>query len=312
MNIHHLELFYHVARNRGISLAVRAMPYGIQQPAVSSQIQQLERDIGARLFERSPFRLTRSGEELFEFIRPFFANIDAVAERIGKQACPTLRIGAAELMLRDHLPPVVQQLRIQFPGLQLGLRSGFTTELETCLRQRSIDVAIVPQEGRAVPGLQRLPLLRLPLVLLVPAECSISSASELWALPRIDAPLISLPDHEVISRIFKRGLKQRWVDWPCAIEASSLDLIPQYVANGYGYGVSALVPNVVAHPKVRVLPLEGFDPVEITLLWQGKPTPLIQAMLAAARHFVAEHWPEAAIPTLRVLKTRRPPKRVAV
>ena len=45
MNIHHLELFYYVARYRGISRAVRNTPYGIQQPAVSSQILLLEQDL---------------------------------------------------------------------------------------------------------------------------------------------------------------------------------------------------------------------------------------------------------------------------
>ena len=42
MNIHHLELFYFVAKYEGITAAVRKMPYGIQQPAVSGQILQLE------------------------------------------------------------------------------------------------------------------------------------------------------------------------------------------------------------------------------------------------------------------------------
>ena len=37
MNVHHLELFYYVARHGGISQAVRHIPYGIQQPAVSGQ-----------------------------------------------------------------------------------------------------------------------------------------------------------------------------------------------------------------------------------------------------------------------------------
>ena len=45
MNIHHLELFYHVAKNKGIAGAVRNMPYGIQQPAVSAQVIQLENDL---------------------------------------------------------------------------------------------------------------------------------------------------------------------------------------------------------------------------------------------------------------------------
>ena len=37
-NLHHLELFYHVARHGGITAAARSMPYGIQQPAISGQI----------------------------------------------------------------------------------------------------------------------------------------------------------------------------------------------------------------------------------------------------------------------------------
>ena len=39
MNVHHLELFYYVARHGGISAAVRYIPYGIQQPAVSGQMR---------------------------------------------------------------------------------------------------------------------------------------------------------------------------------------------------------------------------------------------------------------------------------
>ena len=38
MNVHHLELFYYVARFGGIGAAVRNIPYGIQQPAVSAQV----------------------------------------------------------------------------------------------------------------------------------------------------------------------------------------------------------------------------------------------------------------------------------
>ena len=64
LNIHHLELFYYVARHGGISEAVRHMPYGIQQPAMSSQIIQLEETLGLTLFQRRPFQLLPAGAEL--------------------------------------------------------------------------------------------------------------------------------------------------------------------------------------------------------------------------------------------------------
>ena len=75
MNIHHLELFYYVARFGGITEAVRNMPYGIQQPAISGQVAQLEEHLGVTLFHRRPFALTAQGEKLYKFIQPFFSKI---------------------------------------------------------------------------------------------------------------------------------------------------------------------------------------------------------------------------------------------
>ena len=68
MNVHHLELFYYVALNGGVSAAARQMPYGIQQPAISAQILQLEDSLGVTLYQRRPFQLTREGQMLYDHI----------------------------------------------------------------------------------------------------------------------------------------------------------------------------------------------------------------------------------------------------
>jgi DNA-binding transcriptional LysR family regulator len=291
MNIHHLELFYYVARHGGISRAVRNMPYGIQQPAVSSQILLLEEDLGAKLFERQPFKLTREGEELYEFVRPFFDNLFPMAEKLRKQSAPSLRIGASELVLRDYLPAVVEQLRQHEPKLRLGLRSGFQNEVEKWLLDREIDLAVVPLENRPPARVRCQRLLRLPLVLLVHKKSKLKSAATLWAQETIEEPLICLPATEPLTKNFKRGLQHRQVDWPHSIEASSMGLVTRYVANGYGIGVSLGDTEVVKHPDVRVVPLEGFEPVEIAALWSGEPSPLVQVVLEESRRFVAKHWP---------------------
>jgi DNA-binding transcriptional LysR family regulator len=291
MNIHHLELFYYVARHGGISRAVRNMPYGIQQPAVSSQVLLLEEDLGAKLFERQPFKLTREGEELFEFIRPFFDNLGPMAEKLRKQSAPSLRIGASELVLRDYLPTVVEQLRRHEPKLRLALRSGFQGEVEKWLLDREIDLAIVPLENKPPAKLRCLRLLRLPLVLLVHKKSKLKSASALWAQGAIEEPLICLPPTEPLSKHFRRGLQRLQVDWPHSIEASSMGLVTRYVANGYGVGVSLGDTEVVKHPEVRVVPLEGFDPIEMAALWSGEVSPLVRVVLEESQRFVAKHWP---------------------
>src|SRR4051812_10217826 len=100
MNIHHLELFYYVARSGGVSAAARKIPYGIQQPAISAQIIQLEDHVGATLFTRRPFKLTKAGEELFRFIEPFFNGLPEMSRRLRGGGEVHLRIGANESIQR--------------------------------------------------------------------------------------------------------------------------------------------------------------------------------------------------------------------
>jgi len=292
MNIHHLELFYYVARHGGISRAVRNMPYGIQQPAVSSQILLLEQDLGVRLFARSPFKLTHAGEELYEFVRPFFDNLGPVAEKLRRQSAPQLRIAGSELVLRDYLPAVVERLRQAEPRLRLGLRSGYQGEMEKWLLDREIDLAVASLDAKPPARLHCLRLLRMPLVLLVHKKSKIKSAAELWARSEIEEPLICLPQTEAMTRLFLKGLRLRHVDWLQAIEASSMDLVTRYVANGYGIGLSIDAAEMVRHPLVRVLPLEGFEPVEVAALWNGELTPLIRAVLVEMQRFVRQTWPQ--------------------
>ena len=95
MNVHHLELFYFVARHGGISEAARKMTYSIQQPAISGQIIQLEEHLGVTLFQRRPFELTPEGARLFAFVEPFFANLHAVELELQGGAVHQIRIGAS-------------------------------------------------------------------------------------------------------------------------------------------------------------------------------------------------------------------------
>ena len=287
MNIHHLELFYYVARNGGISRAVRNMPYGIQQPAISSQMLQLEQGLGIKLFDRSPFRLTTEGEQLYAFVQPFFDNLEPMAAKLRKRAAPLLRVGAAEMVLRDHLPAVIQRVRVHHPDLQLALRSGFQSEMEAWLIAREIDLAVIPLDTKPPPRIRCFRLVRLPLVLIVHKKSKIKSAAALWAQDKIEAPLISLPASESLSRQFQKGLKRLRVEWPLAIEASSLEMTTQYVINGYGIGVN--VGGMVLHPDLRILPLEGFDPIEMVTLWHGEPSPFIRMVLVEMQRYVQQY-----------------------
>ena len=296
MNVHHLELFYYVAKHGGISAAVRRIPYGIQQPAVSGQMGKLEEEVGTKLFERSPFRLTPAGEKLYAHVQPFFEHLGGVAASLREATAPELRLAGAELILRDHLPGVLSGLRKQFSGLRLSLRTmGFQTEVMSWLRDGAIDLAFAPLGPKPLPQLRQLPLARFPLVLQVPVKSGVKSAEELWARKKISEPLISLQENSTVSQGFQRDLKRRGLVWPQTLEATSLDLVSRYVANGDGLGVNVLAAPGVRVPGVRLLPLKDFSPVTIGALWRGELTPLNRAMLEAVRSYATERWPDWAV-----------------
>jgi DNA-binding transcriptional LysR family regulator len=281
MNVHHLELFYHVAKNGGIAEAVRNMPYGIQQPAVSSQIIQLEEFLGVTLFKRRPFELTSGGVELFQFIEPFFGRLEAVAAKLQGGTEHRVRVGASDLFLRDHLPALVEKVRERFPDLKLTMREGYYPQLEAFLLKDEIDLALTLIQDKPKAGINALPLAKLPLVLLVNKTHKLKSAEELWKRHRVDEALICLAPSHAIRNTFKRGLARLGIDWEWnpGSGAESLNLIETYVASGYGIGLSLQIPNHNFSPEVRALPLPGFDPVTFGVLWCGRLSPITQAFV---------------------------------
>ena len=268
--------------------AVRNIPYGIQQPAVSAQVAQLEEFLGVTLFQRRPFALTPPGEKLYAFVQPFFANLDKIAMDIQGGQTRQFRIGASTIVLRDHLPQLLTGVRKKFPSLRILLREGFPAQLENMLANDEVDLVFTMIDRQPPAGFQSLVLLDLPMVLLVEKSSRFQKATELWAMDRIAEPLICLPGHEAMTKNFQDRLTEMDLEWYPAIEASSADLVEGYVASGLGIGLSVSVPGKPWPKNVRALPLADFPRANIGALWRGKNNPLLDAFLDMARQRAQE------------------------
>jgi DNA-binding transcriptional LysR family regulator len=280
MNVHHLELFYYVARHGGIAAAVRNIPYGIQQPAVSAQIARLEESLGVKLFQRRPFLLTAAGADLFEFIEPFFGKLEAVEKGLRAAETPQLRVAAPSVVLHDYMPDVLQRVRGRFPNFRLHLHEAARVEAERLLTAQEIDFAITLIEQKTRPGLRVRSLIQLPLVLLVPKRSRISDARQLWEQDKIEETLITFLHEDPVQMHFQRELQKRHVDWFCGIEVNSARLIECYVGAGHGIGLAVAVPGFRPAPGIRVIPLADFAPVNIGVVWSGKLSLIAQQFLA--------------------------------
>ncbi|MFN8535037.1 MAG: LysR family transcriptional regulator [Dehalococcoidia bacterium] len=123
-NLHQLRIFETVARLGNFSRAARELT--ITQPAVSVQVQELERAFGTPLLQRLGRKIvaTEAGLLVLRYAREIFSLVEAlnggVAELRGLQR-GTVRIGATSSFVDYILPPLLARFREEFPGLLVRL-----------------------------------------------------------------------------------------------------------------------------------------------------------------------------------------------
>ena len=232
--------------------------------------------------------------ELFEFVRPFFENIDVVAERLRQNSSPQLRIAAPAIVLHDYLPQILQRVRAKFPAFRLYLQEAARTEAERLLLARDVDLAIMLIDKKSRAGIQVRPLLELPLILLVQKKSKFTRAEDLWTHDKIEETLISFCRTDPVYAHFQRGLERLGVEWFGGIEVNSARLIDHYVASGYGIGLTVAVPGFKPHPQLRALPLPHFPLVIVGVAWSGKLSAITGQLLAELDTEAERQWARMA------------------
>lgn len=288
MNIHHLELFYYVAHHQGVSAAARHIPYGIQQPAISAQVLQLESSLGITLFHRRPFQLTREGQALYDFIAPFFGGLPELRARITGGVDERLRIAAPELVQREYLPALLARMQLKRKRFRFSLTEARQDQIETLLAAQEIDIGLAVQTTKPATGLKTTPVHHLHMTLLAPEKLGIKSAAELLTPGRISLPLITLSGSDTVRRVFLEELRRRQVEWLPSLELGSLDLVARYAAQGFGVGLSVKQARIRLPKGVVELPLEGFPPVVFSVFHQARPGGLAKLFIEESRALARE------------------------
>jgi DNA-binding transcriptional LysR family regulator len=279
LNIHHLELFYHVATHRGITAAARRMPYGIQQPAISGQLAQLERSLGTKLFHRRPFGFTAAGIRLFQEIESFFSRIEDLPTQVRGVAHQRLRLAAPTRILRDYLPKLLHKYKRSFPNFEVTLHDVNQADAEQFLTERKIDIAITELRRRSASPFQTRELLHLPLALIVRRNSRFRRLQDFFRDHRATEKLISLIPDELVAKQFQSGLRELGLHWTPSIEVSLLDLVDIYTSLGFGVGLSLVLPGRKVTPGLRLIPLRQFEPLTIAAMWLKELTPISQTLL---------------------------------
>lgn len=132
MELNQVETFLHVAELGSFSRAAEVL--GLTQPTLSARIQQLEKDVGQRLFERlgRGVRLTEAGRAFLPFAEKSLVVISEGRDAIVMSQNPSkgrLRIGSARVIGAYVLPDLLANFRTEYPGVEFAISTGRSHEV---------------------------------------------------------------------------------------------------------------------------------------------------------------------------------------
>ena len=120
----------------------------VSQPAISRQIAQLEKELGAKLFERNNQRteLTEVGRlyfDLFSKYKAEFINTKIHADRIMGKSKAVMRVGFLEGWdLFDIIPNMMERYKSKYPDSEIVINCCGVKELTTSLLTDSLDIIV--------------------------------------------------------------------------------------------------------------------------------------------------------------------------
>src|SRR6201985_400204 len=160
MELRHLRYFVVVGEDQHYGRASRRL--GVAQPALSRQIQDLEEEIGFKLFDRMPrgVKLSAAGELFLEDARripPDVGVATARAARVARGQSGTLRVGFAEnVSWHGVAPNSFRRFREQQPDAELQLQPAASLEQLDAIRSGRLDAGFVNFMPKADPELDQL------------------------------------------------------------------------------------------------------------------------------------------------------------
>jgi LysR family hydrogen peroxide-inducible transcriptional activator len=249
ITLRQLRYLASLARHRHFGRA--AGDCAVTQPALSMQIRQLEREIGAELVERRPgeIALTETGLEVAQRAERILAATHDLVDfaRHRDVLSGELRLGIIPTLAPYVLPRVLPRLQSGYPHLRLEVRETLTKVLIGELVAGNLDVVLsaLPVEGADVETLQ---LFIDPFLLAVPADDPMPQQGRV-AMADVDRRrLILLEEGHCLRDQALAFCATASGDAAAGLGATSLATVMQMVANNYGV---TLLPQVAAGDNVR-------------------------------------------------------------
>ncbi|WP_139004380.1 LysR family transcriptional regulator [Arthrobacter crystallopoietes] len=278
-----LESFIAVAEELHFGAAAERL--NMTQPPLSRQIQLLEKELHAQLFDRTSRRveLTAAGRTLLPSARQILdlsIKTQLDVQRVATGDAGAVTIGYTAIAGQSALPRLLRRSANEQPGVSLLLRELVSTDQMDGLVKGTVDIGLLrPIVAR--PGIKYRPVMQDRLVIALPAESPLLEEGESLPLQALSGePLMMYSTsearyfHDLVLRLFaSAGAEPRITQY-----ASQVPALLAFVEAGLGVTLVPASTRAFSPPGVRFREIEGprgtqaLNRVDLEVAWNENNT----------------------------------------
>ncbi|MFS8199551.1 LysR family transcriptional regulator [Streptomyces sp. CWNU-52B] len=287
MELRQLEYFVAVAEEQNFTRAAERVH--ISQSGVSAQIRQLERELGAELFDRSArtATLTVAGKAALEHARVALAAAGAVGQAVSEVTDlirGRLTVGMVTGCTVTPLFDALSAFHRAHPGVEIALLEDSSDRLVEGVRAGTVDLALIGTAAATPDGLEALTIVSERLVAAVPAGHPLAKRRRVALRDLAAHPIVCMPPGTGLRTLFDRACAAQGLCPTIAFQASAADAIADLAARGLG--VAVLSDSMAADHRDRLVAHTIDDiaaPALLALVWRNTHGPAVRELLVHSR-----------------------------
>lgn len=287
------RIFYYVAKYKNFTQAARVLMSS--QPNVTRAMNNLESELGCRLFIRSNrgITLTPEGIRLYTRVASAHAQLQAAEEELsGDRDLHTgvVSIGASGTALHIFLLPILQEFHLKYPGIRIHIFNYTSNQAIPALRNAIVDFAVITTPTGAAKPLTEIPLKHFQEILVGGPQFArlIQTPLSLSDLP--DYPLVFLNRQTKTFELYNRLFLKNGISLRPEIEAATIDqILPMIIYDlGIGFLPEEFVQPALDAGKVFHIPMTSEIPQRTVCLVKDVNRPISIASKELEKMIIAK------------------------
>ena len=271
MNNTQLETFLKLVETKNFTVTANMLGYA--QSTVTTQIKQLEEELGCLLFERLGKKLvvTSEGEKLIVYAQQMLKLQREILLEVSTANIPSgiIKLGVSESFCYNRLPEILMEYKKEYPRMYIQLQFIEHDTFPALLKNGALDLVYTLNPIIENPELKMIHKEKEALAFFARPDHPIAKKKKVKEKDLEGIPLL-LTSH---SCSFRHMLLQDFMDHQVTpkieLETSSKERLKQFAINGLGI---AFMPSMVATEEVRSGVLKKID-------WAGDDFPIYSQML---------------------------------